>query len=78
MAIGIARRDFLAALAGTAVAWPLAARAQQRERVRRIGIILPASSDFVEFQDRVGAFLQALQQSGWTIGRNLRIDTVKP
>src|SRR5262249_57585785 len=56
-------------------AWPLAARAQQGERMRRIGVLLPASSDDAEFQVRVGAFLQGLQQSGWTIGRNVRIDT---
>jgi putative ABC transport system substrate-binding protein len=68
------RRDFIAVASG-AVAWPLAARAQQAERVRRIGMLLPASSDDVEFQARVGAFLQELGQMGWMIGRNLRIDT---
>jgi hypothetical protein len=55
------------------VAWPLAARAQQGERARRIGVLLPASSDDAEFQVRVGAFLQGLGQMGWIIGRNLRI-----
>src|SRR3954451_13460806 len=55
--------------------WPLAARAQQSERMRRIGVLLPAAADDAEFQARVGAFLQGLQQSGWTIGRNVRIDT---
>jgi hypothetical protein len=54
---------------------PLGARAQQRERMRRIGILLPATADDLEFQARVGAFLQGLQQLGWTIGRNVRIDT---
>src|SRR5262245_7419479 len=68
------RREFIAGIGG-AVAWPLAARAQQTERMRRIGIILPATADDVEFQARVGAFLQGLQQSGWSIGRNVRIDT---
>ena len=68
------RRDFITVLGGAA-AWPLAARAQQRERVRLIGILLPTTSDNLEFQARVGAFLQGLQQSGWSIGRNLRIDT---
>ena len=73
------RREFIALLGGAATAtsmsWPLAAHAQQGERVRRIGVLLPAASDDVEFQARVGAFLQGLQQSGWSIGRNLRIDT---
>ena len=69
------RREFITLLGGTAVTWPLAARAQQPERMRRIGILLPATSDDPEFQARVGAFLQGLQQSGWAIGRNVRIDT---
>jgi putative ABC transport system substrate-binding protein len=68
------RRDFIAALGSTA-AWPLTARAQERERMRRIGIFLPAAADDPEMQTRVGAFLQALAQLGWTIGRNVRIDT---
>ena len=55
--------------------WPLAARAQQRERVRRIGVLLPAAADDAEYQARVGAFLQALALLGWTIGRNVQIDT---
>jgi putative ABC transport system substrate-binding protein len=54
---------------------PLAARAQERERVRRIGVLMPATADDAEFQTLVGAFLQGLQQAGWTIGRNVRIDT---
>ena len=68
------RRAFITLLGGAA-AWPLAARAQQGERVRRIGVLLPATADDLEFQARVGAFLQGLQQLGWTIGRNVRIDT---
>src|SRR5256886_14837669 len=75
MASHIGRRTFLATLGGAAAAWPLVARAQQRERMRRIGIILPASSDDAEYQVRVGAFLQALALLGWTLGRNVRIDT---
>ena len=67
------RRAFIAALGGAA-AWPLAARAQQGERVRRIGVLLPAASDEPLFQERLGAFLQALGQLGWNIGRNVRID----
>jgi putative ABC transport system substrate-binding protein len=68
------RRQFITLLGGAA-AWPLAARAQQGERMRRVGILLPATSDDTEFQARVGAFLQGLQESGWAIGRNVRIDT---
>ena len=68
------RREFITLLGGAA-AWPLAARAQQAERMRRIGVLLPAAADDAEFQARFGAFLQALAQLGWTIGRNVRIDT---
>jgi putative ABC transport system substrate-binding protein len=69
------RREFITLLGGAAAAWPLAARAQQAERMRRIGIIQPASSDDPEYQIRVGALLQELRQLGWTIGRNIRIET---
>jgi putative tryptophan/tyrosine transport system substrate-binding protein len=69
------RRDFITLLGGAAVAWPLAARAQQPERMRRIGILLATTADDAEFQAWVGAFLQALALLGWTIGRNVRIDT---
>src|SRR5262245_2437997 len=68
------RREFIKLLGGAA-AWPLVARAQQVERMRRIGVLLPATADDPEFQARVGAFVQGLQQLGWSIGRNLRIDT---
>jgi putative ABC transport system substrate-binding protein len=68
------RREFITVLGGAAV-WPVSARAQQPERVRRIGVLLPGAADDVEFQTRVGAFQQGLQQAGWTIGRNVRIDT---
>ena len=68
-------REFITLLGGAAVAWPLAARAQQASRIRRIGVLLPATADDPEFQARVGAFLQELQQLGWSIGRNVRIDT---
>jgi putative ABC transport system substrate-binding protein len=73
MAIHIRRRELIAALGGTAT-WPLAARAQQGGRMRRIGVLIPATADAADYQARVGAFLQGLQQSGWTIGQNLRID----
>ncbi len=68
------RREFLALLGGV-VAWPLAARAQQRERMRRIGVLLPATPDDAQYQDWAGAFAQGLAQLGWSIGRNVRIDT---
>ena len=69
------RREFITLLGGAAAAWPLAARAQQGERVRRIGVLLPAITNDDEFQDRIGAFLQGLQEAGWSIGRNVRIET---
>src|SRR5262245_54130806 len=68
------RREFITLLGGTAATWPLAARAQQPERVRRIGVLLPATADDQVWQARVGAFLQALALLGWTIGRNVRIE----
>jgi putative tryptophan/tyrosine transport system substrate-binding protein len=74
MAIGIGRRQFIGALGGT-VAWPLAARAQQGERMRRIGVLLPVAADDAAAQAFYAAFVQGLQQLGWTDGRNVRIDT---
>src|SRR6516162_10775456 len=68
------RREFIAGL-GSAAAWPVVARAQQPSQLRRIGVLLPAAADDAEFQARLGAFLQALALSGWTLGRNVRIDT---
>jgi putative tryptophan/tyrosine transport system substrate-binding protein len=67
------RRAFITLLGGAA-AWPLAARAQQRERVRLIGMLLNTAADDMVFQARVGAFLQGLALLGWTIGRNVRIE----
>ena len=75
MTFCIGRREVITLISGVAAAWPLAARAQQGERMRRIGIILPAAADDPEWQTRVGAFQQALALLGWTIGRNVRIDT---
>ena len=69
------RREFITLLGGAAAAWPFVAQAQQRERMRRIGVLLPAAADDADFQAWVGAFQQALVQSGWIIGRNVRIDT---
>jgi putative tryptophan/tyrosine transport system substrate-binding protein len=71
----VKRREFIRLIGGAAAAWPLAARAQQGERMRRIGVLLPAAPDDAQFQARVGAFHQGLALLGWTIGRNVRIDT---
>src|SRR4029450_11264153 len=73
MTFCIGRREFITLL-GAAVAWPLAARAQQTERVRRIGVLMGFAADDPAHQRRVLAFAQALAQSGWTDGRNVRID----
>jgi putative ABC transport system substrate-binding protein len=69
------RREFITLLGGAAATWPHAARAQQSERMRRIGVLMPYAADDPETQTRMGAFLQALALSGWTIGRNVRIET---
>jgi putative ABC transport system substrate-binding protein len=69
------RREFMTLIARTAVAWPLAARAQQPERMRQVGMLLSGTADDAVFQTWVGAFLQGLAQSGWVIGRNVRIET---
>src|SRR5262245_2177299 len=68
------RRRFSTLLGGAAAAWPLAARAQQRERVRRIGVLMNLAADDPEGQARLAAFLQGLQEAGWTVGRNAQID----
>jgi len=68
------RREFISLLGGAAAAWPFAARAQQGERMRRIGVLMPLAEDDPEGQSRLRAFVQGLQQLGWTDGRNLRID----
>src|SRR5258707_11618105 len=75
MAIHIRRREFIFTLGGAAAAWPLAARAQQGERKRRIGVLMNTAADDAVFQARVGAFLQELALLGWTIGRNVQIET---
>ena len=74
MTVTIGRRELLAALGGAAAAWPLAARAQQAERMRRIGVLMNLAADDPEASARVTALAQGLQQLGWTVGRNLRID----
>jgi putative ABC transport system substrate-binding protein len=70
----IKRREFITLLGGAAAAWPLAARAQQPERMRRIGVFMPLAADDKQAQARLAAFLQGLQELGWTDGRNVRID----
>jgi ABC-type uncharacterized transport system substrate-binding protein len=70
----IGRRDFITLL-GAAAAWPVAAQAQPGERMRRIGVLMYLAADDPEGQARLAAFAQALKQSGWNEGRNLRIDT---
>jgi len=67
------RREFIRLLGGAAT-WPLAARAQERERIRRIGALINFAADDMEGQRRFAAFLQALQEAGWEVGRNVRVD----
>jgi putative tryptophan/tyrosine transport system substrate-binding protein len=69
------RRRELVKLIGGAATWPMSARAQQRERMRRIGAIITLAADDVEGQARYGAFLQGLQQAGWIVGRNVSVET---
>jgi ABC-type uncharacterized transport system substrate-binding protein len=69
------RRDVIRLLGGTAIAWPLVARAQQPERMRRVGVLMAVAADDPESQRRLTAFVQGLQELGWTDGRNIRIET---
>jgi len=73
MASHIGRRKFLATLGGAAAAWPLATRAQQAERMRRIGVLMGVAND-AEGEARVAAFRQGLQQLGWVEGRNVLVE----
>jgi len=68
------RRKFITLLGSAAAVWPLTARAQQRERVRRIGVFMPVTADDPEYQADNAAFLQAFGELGWIVGRNVRID----
>jgi len=68
------RRQFITLASGAALAWPIAAHAQQRERMRRIGVLMSTAVDDPQDPGRLAAFAQGLQELGWTIGRNLRID----
>ena len=69
------RREFIALVGGAAIAWPLAASAQQADRMRRVGVLVSGTTaNDPELPDRIAAFLQGMQQLGWTDGRNIRID----
>jgi putative ABC transport system substrate-binding protein len=68
------RREFISLLACAAAEWPVAGRAQQRERIRRIGVFMPGAANDPEFEARNAALLQGLGGLGWTVGRNVRID----
>lgn len=68
------RREFLGVVGGAAATLPLAARAQQPDRIRRVGVLMGLAADDAEAQDRIAAFVQALQELGWTDGRNLQLE----
>ena len=68
------RREFITLLGGAAAAWPIAAGAQQPERMRRVGVLLPIAMDDADYQLWVGAFVKALEELGWVDGRNVRVD----
>jgi putative tryptophan/tyrosine transport system substrate-binding protein len=68
------RRDFITLLGGAGVAWPLTARAQQGERMRRIGVLMNVTTDDVAHRANIAAFREVMAQSGWTDGRNVKID----
>jgi putative tryptophan/tyrosine transport system substrate-binding protein len=68
------RREFITLIGGAAAAWPLAARAQQSTQKKHLGVLMNETAENPEAQDRYAAFLQGLQEAGWAVGRNLRID----
>ena len=68
------RREFITLIGGAVAVWPLAARAQRADQMRRIGVLMPFAEDHPVGQARLVAFVQGLQQLGWTDGRNVRID----
>jgi len=70
----VKRRTFITLLGGAVAAWPLAARAQQRGGMRRVGVLMHLAADDPEGQSRLAAFLQGLQEAGWAVGRNVNID----
>src|SRR6516225_1502865 len=73
LARSMRRREFITLVGGAAV-WPLAVRAQQTKRMRRIGVLMPLPANDPEGQARVAAFLQGLQELGWSVGSNVTID----
>ena len=74
MTVTIGRRELLAAFGGAAAAWPLAARAQQAERLRKVGVLVPAAAGTPHWQAYVAAFREGLQKFGWSDGRNIHIE----
>jgi ABC-type uncharacterized transport system substrate-binding protein len=70
----VKRRDFITLFGGAAAAWPLAVRAQPRERMRRIGVLMNLTAGDQEAQSRIAGFLQSLQERGWVVGRNVRVE----
>src|SRR5262245_23439554 len=72
--VHVRRREFIVLLGGAAAAWPLAALAQQTDRMRRIGVLMNFTADDALSQGRLTAFVQGLEELGWTVGRNLQID----
>ena len=68
------RREFITLIGGAALAWPHVARAQQAERVRRVGVLMAVTADDAEAQARIAAFVRGLQQLGWSIGKNIQVD----
>jgi hypothetical protein len=69
----VRRREFISLLSGVAVSWPVSARAQQKERMRRVGALMHTSAGETEAQARLAAFLQGLQEAGWSVGRNVQV-----
>jgi len=74
MTVTIGRRELLAALGGAAASWPLAARAQQADRVRRIGMLMAWAETDPEVQPRMAAFMTTLRELGWVDGRSCRFE----
>jgi putative ABC transport system substrate-binding protein len=72
--LNVRRRDFITLLGGAAATWPLAARGQQSKHMRRVAALMPYTANDPQAQNRNAAFLQGLQQLGWTVGQNIQID----
>src|SRR5262245_7919718 len=74
MRVRLKRREFIRLVGGAALTGPVATRAQQPDRMRRVGVLMPSATEDPEAKARVAAFLQGLQELGWTDGRNVRIE----